>query len=84
MPIYVGRPIFINMSDPIPPQMWAALVRERKDRVELIADRFTEQVAAIERKLKTVSEATRIVDPGGASPSARVPQSDGWGRTVVF
>ena len=30
---------------------------------ELIADRFTEQVAAIERKLKTVSEATRIVDP---------------------
>jgi hypothetical protein len=62
-PIYAGRPKFIGMTDPIPPQMWAALVRERKDRVELIADRFTPAVKAIERKLETVAKATRIVDP---------------------
>jgi hypothetical protein len=62
-PIYLGRPIFINMSDPIPPQMWAALVRERKDRVQLIVDRFAEKVAAIERKLERVAKEMRIVDP---------------------
>ncbi len=58
-----GRPIFINMSDPIPPEMWAALVRERKDRVQLIVDRFAEKVAAIERKLERVAKEMRIVDP---------------------
>ena len=94
MPIYDRQADlpYINMSDPIPPQMWAALVRERKDRVEFIADRFTgcRWPAIVERKLKIglgSNSASSIPSPAANATISAAPvprNSDGWRRTVVF
>jgi hypothetical protein len=57
-PIYVGRPLFARMCDPISPQLWAAAVRDRKDRVALVANRYAPAVVEIDRKLGAVHLAT--------------------------
>ena len=54
-PIYTGRPRFVGMRDPIPPQLWAAAVRDRKDRVALVADRYAPAIVEIERKIGLAS-----------------------------
>ena len=56
-PIYTGRAQFVGMGDPIPPQLWAAVVRERTERVALVADRYAPAIVEIDRKLCTASGA---------------------------
>ena len=57
-PIYTGRARFAGMDDPIPPQLWAAVVRERRDRVALAADRYAPAIIEVDRKLCAASGAT--------------------------
>jgi hypothetical protein len=56
-PIYTGRARFVGMDDPIPPQLRAAVVRERMERVALAADRYAPAIVEIDRKLIAASEA---------------------------
>ena len=76
-PIYTGRARFVGMDDPIPPQLRAAVVRERMERVALAADRYAPAIVEIDRKLDRRFG-------GGGRRLAWFSRQDDRGRTVVF
>ena len=52
-PIYVARPQFIRMTDPVPPALTATLIEGSVVRVPLKLDRFEQKLVAIERSIRT-------------------------------
>jgi hypothetical protein len=58
-PIYTGRPKFVGMDDPIPPLMWASMVRGRRVRAALVAERFAPAVAEIDRAMASAFTSHR-------------------------
>ena len=54
-PIYVARPQFIGMTDPVPPALTATLIEGSVVRVPLKLDRFEQRLVAIERSIRTAT-----------------------------
>ncbi|QIG50593.1 hypothetical protein G5V57_24395 [Nordella sp. HKS 07] len=57
-PVYTSRPIFENMEDPVPPELWAFVLPGTAGRVSLVAERYDSISLAIERKVAAAAAAS--------------------------
>jgi hypothetical protein len=84
-PIYVGRPRFVGMTDPIPPDRWAVVARGSFDRVALVVDRYDPAIVVLDTKLRAATIAAGddwrrfLLDTVGGAMSFFEPLSRGLG-----
>jgi hypothetical protein len=81
-PIYVGRARFVGMSDPIPPQLRAVVVRGSRDRIGLVADRYDPAIVVRGSKDRVLLVADRyeptVVEIECKIGAASAASGDDW------